>query len=457
MQNNNNIPVSPLSVGFAVSHLGLRIDLRKVLHELNKNFALTVYVKKKEAHLLGDEYETVVIEDTFVPTRSDRVAALLFDIFGKLPAVSKYYVQYMKRRADKTGRGGRFGKETLKAAAQRMSPYSYDFEKYLRDIGKPNKKLQRHDIVLGVTDVVNDRLYADIIASDVPFCVYVTSWDHAPKFRKFTPRNIKYLVWGKAMAEDLKMFHKIPPAQVSVIGCGQFSYLAEFLAGKAKENYQADIPDFPYIYVPASYGYPLLAKQEVRVITALSEYLENKDRRMKIIFRPYPILSSHNIYDPLRNKPNIRFDKAKVAEGNPYFDNAQLHHKYTMIKNARAVFHLGTTLGLEAAYFDTPVFAVDGDAFDDITEKKSSRMSTSLGQFHLRKYFLDHDSPNLIRSEKDFARMYRLLTEDRDAALAYNRTLRAFFPLNTVSQFYDKLVRIINSHTRKKTKQQENV
>lgn len=432
-------PTNRKKIAFALSHLGLRIDLRRLLTLMHDAYDLDVFVRREDVKYLADtDLNIKVVDDLFPLNATDDVKKGLFRWVGQMPRPAKYFKEYILRKADRSeGSSVKRRMELLFAVNSRL-PVKWSYFNYLKSLGVRSPLLQDYDMVLSVTDAVSDKMLGSVINSGVPLSIYVTSWDHAAKFRTFANRYVDYLVWGERMAEDLIELHGVAPKNTVKLGCGQFFYLAQFIRQHGRKADPTAAAD-PYIYVPASFAYPLVARQEVNVIAGLSDYLTSIDSNLRIVFRPYPMLSDQQLYEPLRRRSNISFDKFTVDKAKPNFKTEDLEHKYRMIHAAAAVFHVATTLGLEAAYFDVPVFVYRGSDFDNTSIPASSRLSVSLDQYHLRKYFSGYDSPNIIQSAKAFRTITDTLASDPEKGLAYNRLVRQHFDLNSTEEFFQKL------------------
>ena len=418
-----------LKVAFAVSHLRLRLDIRDLISWLHERTELTVYLKKSEIPYLPDGITFVRIEDrTEHPLGA--IAGKLYTLLGKLPRHDFYYKSYLKRRNESRG----ITKLSLKDRIIQRAPKLLSFDRYLGIIGRKDSDLAQFDVFLGITDTVNNQLYADARASLGRVNIYLSSWDHPQKFPGFMKEGARYLVWNQSHAEDLRFFHAIEPQDVTVVGGGQFSYLHAYLEGISSVPAAGRNEESPYIYAIGTFGYPALARQEVSLLLTLSGLLAEVHPGWKIKFRVYPFLADEAIYAPLKQLENLVFDDYSVEPGKLLFDREDIRRKFSEIENARGLFHLGTTMGLEAAYFDVPVCSVKGTNFDDETVDFHSRLSQIQAQYHIKKYFLLGDYPNLAENDEELRDFLAALDRPQDL-LRYNRDLRTFMELVSFEAF----------------------
>ena len=99
--------------------------------------------------------------------------------------------------------------------------------------------------------------------------------------------------------------------------------------------------------------------QEVLLVEAIAEILQNIDTRARVIVRRYPMLRDDRLYRSLIGVDNIVFDDCiDRKEDRLVMTEAEILTKLSIIEGARGVIHVGSTIGFESCYLDTPVLQI---------------------------------------------------------------------------------------------------
>lgn len=408
-----------IRIGFAVSHLRLRPDIVNLIGIFNKKYDLTVFCFKEEIGLLPEECNKTII---LKPSLRVQFYRFLYRYFGHLPNPRKYFINYQMRRIGKNSLRFKFIlRIKIYLMAYLPKVVTYDF--LLDRIGSDIDELHDYDFFLTLTDIVDDKTLADFIKSGVRSLVYVTSWDHAPKFKRLSSTKVNYLTWSKPVSEDLIFFYNVPNESIFEVGSTQFSFLNKYLLRPAP----APVFSSRYIYYIAAMGYPDLIEQEVQLVLVLARLVAYYCPEWKIVFRQYPILSDGQKYDDLLKVSNIVFDGFRLKSSGSLFSLDDLKYKYDVIYHAEAVFHLGTTMGIEACSFPTPVFTFSGSNFDNQKLNRHKRLSASLNQYHLRRHVQLEGYENVIKTTAQLEKVIQSLYISNNQFLDYNNSVASTF------------------------------
>ena len=267
------------------------------------------------------------------------------------------------------------------------------------------------------TDIYDHFFLARLLHERKRVFVYVYSWDHPCKFLRFSKRA-NYLVWSEGIREDLYELQGVSPDRVKVVGATQFSYVEEFVR-LDKSRLEAPYP-FDYLYFGCSVATPKLLEEEVSVIKQVSKQLARFQPAMKLVVRPYPVLSNWKYYEPLRDLPNVVFDD-QYRVGDKSMQENTFHEKYTKIYFAKGFFHLGTTLGLEACFTGTPSFIIN---FRSLRKQAGYvTMYHFVHQYQNEKYLLLEKYPNVVNDQDSLRTIFTELDREKEKYLAYNRAV----------------------------------
>ena len=154
--------------------------------------------------------------------------------------------------------------------------------------------------------------------------------------------------------------------------------------------------EFDYIYLGCFAGIPEMVKQEVNIIRQISTIMMESDLQINLVVRPYPVLQDWSLYDPLNDISNLIIDDSFKTKDLSTSED-KIFEKFIKIHFAKAFFHMGTTMGLEACFTSTPSFIIDF-GYDKV---KSSKLSIKYGihQYQNKKYLIDKNPKNVINSE----------------------------------------------------------
>jgi len=405
--------------------------MRELLDDLGERYDLHVYVRESDMEFVTEKYTVHNLSD-YPRSPWFRLLTAIYEYTGALPTKEKYYIDYSQRKIDRISSRITRWRLELKLRLRRFFPLQLKYSRFLKWLARDYPSLSEYDVFFGVTDVVDDQLYADVIHQGIPFYIYIVSWDHPPKFTRFLQEEATYLVWGEEMANDMNIFHRVSLRNSLVVGAGQFNRLYEFI--QEATNDTGGKPPTDYIYYIGTFGYDKLVKQELVVIKSTCELLRKIAPEIKVVFRPYPLLAKQGFYEELEKIDNLEFDSYSPVSRSTLFEVEDLEEKYHTIKNAKAVIHMGTTMGLEAALLDVPVVCFNGKAFDDKEVRLTSRLSTSYFQWHLSKYLLLDEFESVVNNYEALENvLVKILKGNYD--YSYNEKLKSWVDVSGRSGF----------------------
>ena len=106
--------------------------------------------------------------------------------------------------------------------------------------------------------------------------------------------------------------------------------------------------------------------------------------------------------------------------------------------------HLGTTLGLEACFTNTPSFLVDFDAFAADKNKAGLALWPFVHQYQNDKYLAHVPGANRIISPKHFATLVQeVAAKGKQAYLPFNLAARQAFPVRSFAQLAEKISALV--------------
>jgi hypothetical protein len=234
------------------------------------------------------------------------------------------------------------------------------------------------------------------------------------------------------MAQDLVDLQDIPRENIHLLGASQFGFIEKYANRDLLAASASPFP-FKYIYLGCAIGLPGLIEEELAVVRELAQALAQEAPDWRLVVRPYPVLRDWALYQALTTEPNIVLDDGFRSAQNLSVGEAQIQEKYISIAHAEAFLHLGTTLGLEACFTDTPSFLIDFDRF--AKDKEGLALWPFVHQYQNDKYLANIPSANRITSADHFITVVRqLAAQGKQAYLPANITTRQAFPVFSFAQ-----------------------
>lgn len=420
-----------------IDHYHLRNDVRLLADTLSKKEQVIFFAEPRDVQLISRSHAVRVMK-SLPSTFRNRLLKQLYFYFGNLPKTRKNYRNYFIRRLSAHADNSLqriFQK--LKVSIQVWLPDLLGFDEYINAIDINLENLEGITRVLSFTDINNENLIANILRKNIPLYTYVHSWDHLAKFRRFSKTQIHYITWSSALSKDMELTHDISREHTSTLAASQYTFIEKYMQLESKPGKEN------IFYYVASFGYPKLVEQELLIVSAIAKVLSRIDPSIRLVFRPYPVLKDWAPYEKLKNISNIEFDNFEKHQGILLTDS-DLDHKIEMIQRSIAVLHCGTTIGLEASYFDTPVIYLCPKDIDyQISMKNLNHIFHSWSQFHLKRYYQLPSHRNVVTSISALEDLMRLTIKNPEALLDYNRELRDISPIMSMDEFASRLNRII--------------
>ncbi len=426
-----------MKIGFVVSFFDFRNDVRKVIETISINHEVVVFYKPQdEERVLNHKINNVEYRPILERNRNliNRIKEQLFLYFKKLPKSRNNYflMEFFKISNFKINRTIRKAKFIL--WLQRILPRLMSYDQLLR-ILTPTYKTEIGDIsqFIVFSEVADDYFLARLIKEKKVVKFYVYSWDHPFKHTRF-PSYLEYLCWSQGLKDDLSEIQHIPASQITIIGASQFGYVYEFnkklLEGSVKRSFP-----FEYIYFGCALGINELVPQELAIVKKLAAETMNTRPGLKFVVRPYPVLEQWELYEEIRNIPNVVMDDAFRGKDLSVKDD-QIFEKYEKIHHAVAFLHLGTTMGLEACFTKTPSFIVD---FEN-KNKKVLSLYSFIHQTQNEKYLINASKKNTLKMVDDFKKF--LQSTNDSSYLDLNKKVKDQFPVISFQEFSNALMHV---------------
>jgi len=424
-----------MTVGFIVSFFDFRNDVRKVIEIISSDHKVVVFYKPSDeekvlSHKINNvEYRPILDRNR---TLLNRIKEQLFLYFKKLPKSRNNYflMEFFKISNLKDDRAIRKGKFVLRM--QRILPRLISYDWLLNNL-KPLNKTQIDDIdkFFLFSGEAEDYFLARLINGGKAIKCYVYSWDHPFKFTRFSLYP-SYLCWSKSIINDIAGMQNIPLNQISVTGASQLCYVHEFNRILLESPLERTFP-FEYIYFGCAIGIRSLVPKELAIIKQLAEITLKIRPDLKFVVRPYPVLDQWELYNEIRDIENIVMDD-NFRGKDLSIKEEQIIEKYEKIHHAKAFFHLGTTMGLEACFTDTPSLIVDFET----KNKNILSLYSFVHQTQNEKYLIEYSENNTIRTPDDF--QHFLQKTDDPLFKELNKKVKKEFSLKSFQEFSEGLI-----------------
>lgn len=425
-----------MKIGIMLHFFDFRNDFRRVVSLLSEKHDVVLFINEEQLDAIQEHLPSKV-EIRYINERTRSIKnkfwGFLFSKFGQIPKSFNNY--YLMERFLIYAIESRLRR--LKALAvfdlSIMLPKWLSYDAYLDGLEYSSKTpINDIDKFICLTRISDDFLFARLIAEKRDIQVYVYSWDHPCKHRQFSKRVV-YKVWNKGIKEDLISLQSIPPENIDVLGASQFCYLEEFLSqqpDQQKRHYE-----FDYIYFGCFAGIPAMVKEEVAVVKKIGAILKSFAPHIKLVVRPYPVLRDWSYYDTLKEDENIIIDDDFKTKDLSTSED-KINDKFMKIHHAKAFFHMGTTMGLEACFTNTPSFIIDFGYTRSAKDKLSIRHG--IYQYQNEKYLINASAQNVLDSEEKLINAVKHI--DTPDFVDLNKKISSKFDLLSFQEFSEKLV-----------------
>ena len=431
-------------LGVIVQYYDFRNDVRRLIAELGERYEVVIFGKAEDAQHIDGRYEFREIKAAKRSARN-RLWNAAYLLFGNLPGSKESYYRWRRRNLDSERGGSKVRQQRAILELAVRLPELIDFDTYVQHLDfSPQTRIDDVDLFLGFTDTRDPHFSAHLRSEGKKIVTYVYSWDHAGKYHKFSRAHDTYLTWNSSVKDDLIQLQGIKPDHIEAVGSSQFAYIQEYL------DRHADVMprpfDFEYVYFGAAAGYLKVTAQEVQVIEMVSKALSEVAPDVKLVVRPYPLAANWAYYDPLKKLANVVFDDYREQGTGKALTEDRIFEKFNKIQHARAFVHIGSTMGVEASYFDTPVLHLDLQDVDfGLAEEDASYIGHFIHAYHGEKYMLLTDYPNVITKANALPEVLETALTEPERLFAYNRALSARTELRSVSTFTDRLEGVLEN------------
>lgn len=424
-----------MKIGFVVSFFDFRNDVRRVITEVAQQHEVTIFGRpenKEEIlrHLPAGVKFRLINEKKGGWWNSLWIK--LYILFRQIPeSRHNFFLMELFKASLATDAAVLKKNHQILAWVRRLPKIiSYDF--YLNRLQyRAQTDLTGIDQFVCFTAIADDFLMARLVHENHPVKVYVYSWDHACKHTCFSSRAT-YVCWNERIREDLIHLQHVSSSRASVVGASQFAYIDEYrkVAAQLPRTY-----DFPYVYVGCAIGVVDLVRDEVSVVKQVAETLQQARPDLKLVVRPYPVQGNWELYAPLRSLPNVVMDDGFRTLDLSVKDSHILE-KFEKIANADAFFHMGTTMGLEACFTDTPSFMLDFG----YTSTDGLSLYGFIHQYQNDRHLIELAPQNDVRSTEQLADIFTNLSSPTYRAL--NRLVQNQYQIKSFKEFANDLIAV---------------
>lgn len=422
-----------MKIGFVVSFFDFRNDVRRIIAEVSKHHEAVIFGRAENRNEIlrhlpeGLEFR-VINERKNSPWNTFWMKA--FILFKRIPKSRHNFFLMELFKSSHTSDPNIRKKNYAIIEWVRRLPKFISYDAYLKGLDcQGGTDLSGIDQFVCFTAIADDFLLARLLHEKYPVKVYVYSWDHACKHICFSERA-QYVCWNKRIKEDIVHLQHVPATHVKVVGASQFAYIDEYRKVKSQlpRTYS-----FPYVYFGCAIGIDDLVKEEVNVAISVANALAQTRPDLKLVVRPYPVQNNWEVYQPLRSLPNVVMDDGYRTVDLSVKDRHILE-KFEKIAHAEAFFHLGTTMGLEACFTDTPSFIIDYG----YQSKDGLSLYSFIHQYQNDRHLIDLAPQNAVRSETHLAEILKDLANPTYRLL--NEMVQAQYEIKSFQKFSEDLL-----------------
>ena len=436
-----------MKIGLVVHFFDFRNDVRILLSELiGLGHQVVVFHQAEDREAIqlhapaGVEFREMREKSK---SANNRIWEQLFFWLGKLPK-SKRNFQLMELFKISLQPSMAVQKSAKAKLLRRMAlPELVSYDAYLNGIDFAGKtEIEDIDRFVFFTDIYDGAFLARVMQSGKPLNIYVYSWDHPCKHTRYTKRA-NYLVWSEGMATDLVELQGIARNRIRVLGANQFGYIERY---QAQQGLPYPRPfEGRYVYFGCAIGIPGLVERELDVVRLLAKALAKSCPDWSLVVRPYPVLKEWHHYEKLREIGNIVLDDSFRSKDRSIGD-AQILDKFRAIESAEAFFHLGTTLGLEAAHTPTPSFLIDLEYFAKEKNVNDLTIYHFVHQYQNDTYLNNVAGANVVRKEADLEGLFLELRNGPAQFAEGNRAITKAFVVKSFGQVARDFVAAIEAN-----------
>lgn len=418
----------------------LRHDINSLLDKLSFSKKIVIFTTSNLARVVEEKICNKKVEIRIAdekPNFKNKLWQNLFRYFGYLPKhINTFYIIGLFRINNQSHGLKKLWSRIQFQLILHLPKYMH-FDTYINRIDSKvfEVDLEGIDNMLFFTEISSQIFLSKCLNETINIFCYVYSWDHPPKFRTFS-KHISYFTWNKCISIDLMDSWGIDESKILDLGSTQFTYIHNYLKIKEK-SYSCKPYAYDYIYFVCSTAYTLLVKQEVTYVGRISKIIEESNLPYRIVFRPYPNLKNWDFYSPLRKLNNVVFDD-DFRSNHYLISEEKIYDRYWKIDHSLALIHFGTTLGLEACFFNSPSLIVD-------IAETSNLLNQFVHQYQNEKYLLLKGYDNVIQSENQLKDILLNLKNKRLKLLSYNKSVIDKFRLRSVDEIANGILSVLSN------------
>lgn len=304
----------------------------------------------------------------------------------------------------------------------RLRVYSYTVarEWLYRNSNAYADVLEGFDALVYMPVAVSDkRLIFEARRRGLQIINWIYSWDNPMKDNEFLADADLYLVWNEQVRADVVELHGVPAERIRLVGPVQFDYLF------AMDIAAIPPATTPYVLYACATGLDFHLEQENNVILEIRKLLDEIRPGIKLAVRPYPFRLNMDGYTPLRGVEGIDLlDFGRVEENRVLLSEDDVRGRIIQIQQAECFVNMGSTIGLEAAFTDTPILQFNFNYPCRVPAYQS--LAKVLKNEHL-KYLILPEYPNTVNSPAELKqRLREVLEGERAKFKPYAQRLQAF-------------------------------
>jgi hypothetical protein len=423
-------------IAVLTQHHDKRTDINSLLVNLSSSYDITLFSNFERR---DSNFTTKIIKNNKRRV-IDKLYLFAFILFGKLPYSKNTYLIIEKVKLNRL----KGLKKIIKLIMLNIRVFTPNFmsSNFLAEkISHINQNdLSEFEHILFISDI-SDRFFAsNAIRNHKSVFCYVYSWDHPCK-NDFLPSNkIRYFVWNESVKLDLISLQGICGQDIYTVGSTQLCNLKKYI--NYNENNIISY-DFDYIYYTCSVGEAVLAISEIELIILISKKLLNHNKNIKLVVRIYPFVENISIYNRLKDQDNIVIDDGYIV--NKYDEYTNAKDRYNKIKNSLSIMHTGTTLGLEAAYFEKPVVFIALNNYNQLDDKIKNivkKLELFTNQYQLEQY-MKSKFENVILNINDIDVIIKKISHNK-LDNKYSESISKLTKLESMDSISNNIVKVLS-------------
>lgn len=427
-------------VGILISPGYRFYDFRRILDTLNQHVDLYLYGDPE--NLSPEDKKKYKIRAVKAPKKSflNSLWFILFSAFGKIPRCKNNF--FIAESCSILSLRGmqRVGRKLL-LYLRVFTPNFINFDFFASKLKLSTETMiDDIDVFFYLTQIGDIFLLARFLKSNKKIISYVYSWDHPFKHSNLSYKISKYLTWNDDITKDLVELQGIGRNRIKSIGASQLCYIFDYINDNEKKSERPY--EFDYFYYACGTLEPLHVEQEIKVIKLIAGLLNNINKNIFLVVRSYPSVSDIKTYNEIESIPNIVIDaNFRKSEEKLFMNQSELYDKLNKIKGAKAIIHVGSTIAVEASYFNTPILQISFEDFDyGVSKNNPLNLNNFIHQWHLQRYLLLGGFPNVIRAVNKLEDTMKNVLQDPSPFLKYNEKIRSYTPLRSNSDICNDII-----------------